>query len=181
MCFLGLVILWKRRSVVGVQFDSSGIRTKTATRIPRFVALRGVAPCLLTSVRICSSPPRAERSRKPTSSTASGHSLPYAWETVSLLVAEFRVGASAGFADNQVPPPDEQARAQLLRALASDSIRGALERHFGVTLAFRTATASPCCGRRGQQRDVPGVRLAPRVRLAVPMTRWWESFPSFGG
>ncbi len=64
-------------------------------------------------------------------------SLPYAWETISLLVAEFRVNAPAAFADNQVPPPDEQARGQLLRALASDSIRGALERHFGVTLAFQ--------------------------------------------
>ena len=64
-------------------------------------------------------------------------SLPYAWETISLLVAEFRVSASAPFADNQLPPPDEQARGQLLRALASDSIRGALERHFGVRLAFQ--------------------------------------------
>jgi len=64
-------------------------------------------------------------------------SLPYAWETVSLLVAEFRVGGSEAFAANEVPPPDEQARGQLLRALASDSIRGALERHFGVRLAFQ--------------------------------------------
>ena len=43
----------------------------------------------------------------------------------------------AAFVDNQVPPPDEQARGQLLRALASDAIRGPLERHFGVTLAFQ--------------------------------------------
>jgi hypothetical protein len=64
-------------------------------------------------------------------------SLPYAWETVSLLVAEFRVSGSAPFAANEVPPPDEQARGQLLRALASDSIRGALEQHFGVRLAFQ--------------------------------------------
>jgi len=64
-------------------------------------------------------------------------SLPYAWETVSLLVAAFRVSGSEAFADNEVPPPDEQARGQLLRALASDSIRGALERHFGVRLAFQ--------------------------------------------
>ncbi len=63
-------------------------------------------------------------------------SLPYAWETVSLLVAEFATSDRA-FADNQVPPPDGQARGQLLRALASDSIRSALERHFGVVLAFQ--------------------------------------------
>ena len=65
-------------------------------------------------------------------------SLPYAWEMISLLVAERAAGPSdRPFVDNQVPPPDEQARAQLLRALASDSIRGSLERHFGVTLAFQ--------------------------------------------
>ena len=63
-------------------------------------------------------------------------SLPYAWDMISSLVA--RLKADGGeFADNQVPPPDEQARGQLLRALASNAIRGALERHFGVRLAFQ--------------------------------------------
>ena len=65
-------------------------------------------------------------------------SLPYAWETISLLVAEHAAGDSdRPFVDNRVPPPDEQARGQLLRALASDALRGSLERHFGVTLAFQ--------------------------------------------
>jgi hypothetical protein len=65
-------------------------------------------------------------------------SLPYAWETISLLVAEHAAGTSdRPFVDNQVPPPDDQARGQLLRALASDAIRSSLERHFGVTLAFQ--------------------------------------------
>jgi hypothetical protein len=63
-------------------------------------------------------------------------SLPYAWEVISGLVGDLRRGGGA-FADNQVPPPDEQARGQLLRALASDAIRGSLERHFGVRLAFQ--------------------------------------------
>jgi len=63
-------------------------------------------------------------------------SLPYAWETISTLAAQLEAGGR-DFADNQVPPPDEQARGQLLRALASDAIRGSLERHFGVTLAFQ--------------------------------------------
>lgn len=63
-------------------------------------------------------------------------SLPYAWEMVSSLVARLKVDGGE-FADNQVPPPDEQARGQLLRALASDAIRGALQRHFGVRLAFQ--------------------------------------------
>ncbi|AUG79701.1 hypothetical protein CFP65_4987 [Kitasatospora sp. MMS16-BH015] len=63
-------------------------------------------------------------------------SLPYAWELVSSLVAQLTVDGT-DFADNQVPPPSEQARGQLLRAMASDAIRGALQRHFGVRLAFQ--------------------------------------------
>lgn len=63
-------------------------------------------------------------------------SLPYACDLIDRLVLEFRTGDQP-FAGNDVPPPDEQARGQLLRALASTSIRGALERHFSVTLAFQ--------------------------------------------
>ena len=55
---------------------------------------------------------------------------------ISSLVAQLKVDGGE-FADNQTPPPDEQARGQLLRALASDAIRGALQRHFGVRLAFQ--------------------------------------------
>ncbi|MDL4772924.1 MULTISPECIES: SCO5389 family protein [Thermomonosporaceae] len=63
-------------------------------------------------------------------------SLPYAWTVVSDVVDRMRAGTD-GFADNLTPPPDEQARGQLLRVLASDAMRGALERHFGVRLAFQ--------------------------------------------
>lgn len=63
-------------------------------------------------------------------------SLPYAWDLIAELVVRLEVDGGE-FADNQVPPPDEQARGQLLRALASDAIRGALERHHGVKLAFQ--------------------------------------------
>lgn len=62
-------------------------------------------------------------------------SLPYAWQTITGLAERLTDGA--GFADNQVPPPDEAARGQLLRVLASDAMRGALERHLGVRLAFQ--------------------------------------------
>jgi hypothetical protein len=66
-------------------------------------------------------------------------SLPYAWRMVSDLSTRLHVDGTgaAGFVDNTTPPPDEQARGQLLRALASDAIRGCLERHFGVRLAFQ--------------------------------------------
>jgi hypothetical protein len=64
------------------------------------------------------------------------NSLPYAYEVVSRVAADLR-SSTAEFVDNQVPPPDETARGQLLRAMASDSIRGGLERHFGIKLAFQ--------------------------------------------
>ena len=61
-------------------------------------------------------------------------SLPYAWEVVSTVMSSLKDGE---FADHEVPPPSEVERGQLLRALASDAIRGGLERHFGAKLAFQ--------------------------------------------
>jgi uncharacterized protein len=63
-------------------------------------------------------------------------SLPYAWEVIDSVATDLRAG-DATMADHEVPPPSEQHRGQLLRALASDAIRGGLERHFGVRLAFQ--------------------------------------------
>jgi hypothetical protein len=63
-------------------------------------------------------------------------SLPYAWEVISGLIDDLRASSNE-FADNQVPPPDEAARGQLLRVIASDAMRGAIERQFGVRLAFQ--------------------------------------------
>ncbi len=63
-------------------------------------------------------------------------SLPYAWQVISGVVGDLDSGTDV-FADNTVAPPSESDRGQLLRALASDAIRGGLERHFGVKLAFQ--------------------------------------------
>ena len=63
-------------------------------------------------------------------------SLPYAWRLVSDLAGQLRA-TGADIADNHAPPPDEAARGQLLRMMASDAMRGAAERHFGVRLAFQ--------------------------------------------
>ncbi|MDD7937045.1 SCO5389 family protein [Actinomycetospora lutea] len=63
-------------------------------------------------------------------------SLPYAWTVISSTVADLEL-SDGELADHEVPPPSEAERGQLLRALASDAIRGGLERHFGVTLAFQ--------------------------------------------
>ena len=93
-------------------------------------------------------------------------SLPYAWDMISVLVAEHAAGDSdRPFVDNQVPPPDERARGQLLRALASDAIRGSLERHFGVTLAFQNCHrvavfAAGAAGTEAYERFV-----SPRAQL----------------
>jgi hypothetical protein len=65
-------------------------------------------------------------------------SLPYAWQVISGVVADLELaGEAAEFADHEIPPPCEAERGQLLRALASDAIRGGLERHFRVKLAFQ--------------------------------------------
>ncbi len=89
-------------------------------------------------------------------------SLPYAWDMVTGLVKELDAG-SADFADNQVPPPDEAARGQLLRMMASDAMRAAVERHFGVRLAFQN------CHRAAVFRPAATVALAaftsPRAQL----------------
>lgn len=63
-------------------------------------------------------------------------SLPYAYDLIARLADELRA-EGAEFTDNQTPPPSEKERGQLLRALSSDAIRGSLERHFGITLAFQ--------------------------------------------
>jgi NucS shadow ORF len=63
-------------------------------------------------------------------------SLPYAWNLIAGLVTDLEAG-SEEFADNQVPPPDEAARGQLLRLMASDAMRAAVERHYDVRLAFQ--------------------------------------------
>jgi hypothetical protein len=63
-------------------------------------------------------------------------SLPYAWHLFEGLAARLNQ-SDVSFVDNQVPPPNEQARGQLLRVLASDAMRGAVENHFGVKVAFQ--------------------------------------------
>ncbi|HEU5449336.1 MAG TPA: SCO5389 family protein [Acidimicrobiia bacterium] len=93
-------------------------------------------------------------------------SLPYAWEMIGLLVAERAAGDSdRPFVDNQVPPPDEQARGQLLRALASNAIRGSLERHFGVTLAFQNCHRVAVFAAGAAETEAYQRFISPRAQL----------------
>ena len=63
-------------------------------------------------------------------------SLPYAWQVITRLVGELHA-SGADLAGNQEPPPGEAARGQLLRVMASDAMRAAIERRFSVRLAFQ--------------------------------------------
>src|SRR5437016_3667243 len=99
-------------------------------------------------------------------------SLPYAWSVVSQVAGELRAGGGE-FADHAVPPPSEAERGQLLRALASDAIRGGLERHFGVRLAFqnchRVAAFAPTTVQSAVYREF--VSPAGQLRNQSPTLR----------
>ncbi len=62
-------------------------------------------------------------------------SLPYAWGIVEGLAE--RLARGEEWANHCVAPPTEKHRAQLLRMIGGDAIRGAVERYFGVKLAFQ--------------------------------------------
>lgn len=66
-------------------------------------------------------------------------SLPYAWGMVERLAKEMEsTGASS--AQNTEVPPDDKAWGEVFRLVGSDAMRGAVQRHYGVKLAFQN-----CC------------------------------------
>jgi uncharacterized protein len=67
------------------------------------------------------------------------NSLPYAWSVVNGLGRELR-RTGGQVAVNGSEPPDEDSWGQLFRLVGSDAMRGAVERHFGVRMAFQN-----CC------------------------------------
>jgi hypothetical protein len=91
-------------------------------------------------------------------------SLPWAWATVAELAADLHAD-TAEYAEHRTPPPTEQAWGEMFRAMASDSIRGALEEHFGVRLAFQN-----CCRIAAFRPDAVGGAtyqqfVSPRAQL----------------
>jgi hypothetical protein len=66
-------------------------------------------------------------------------SLPYAWGMVQRLADELEA-TGAPCAQNTEVPPDDAAWGQVFRLVGSDAMRGAVQRHFGVRLAFQN-----CC------------------------------------
>jgi hypothetical protein len=77
-------------------------------------------------------------------------SLPYAWEVVSRTAGRLADGTEEFATDNE-DPPGEAEQGQLLRALASSSMRAALEHHFDVTLEFQN-----CCKVAAFRRGAAG-------------------------
>jgi hypothetical protein len=67
-------------------------------------------------------------------------SLPYAWSMVTKLTEELR-GDTASASINQDVPATDEEWGQMFRMMASDSIRAAVERHYGVRLAFQNCCA----------------------------------------
>jgi hypothetical protein len=66
-------------------------------------------------------------------------SLPFAWSMVERLVTEMRSEGTESAQNTAVPETDEQW-GQMFRMFSSDSMRNAIEAHFGVRLAFQN-----CC------------------------------------
>jgi len=66
-------------------------------------------------------------------------SLPYAWSMVERLAKELdTTGAPA--VQNLEVPPDDASWGEVFRLVGSDAIRGAVQRHFHVRMAFQN-----CC------------------------------------
>jgi uncharacterized protein len=81
------------------------------------------------------------------------HSLPHAWQVIEGLAGELRGRQSLTHAIHAPRHMEDEQRGQLLRLMASSSMRSAVERHYGLrfefqnchnTAAFRTeAVGSP--------------------------------------
>jgi hypothetical protein len=102
-------------------------------------------------------------------------SLPYAWRVIAGVARELHDGAVApsGSALRSTPPPGEAERGQLLRALASDAIRGALERHLGVRLAFQNChhVAAFTTGPEGEAARRAFVSVRSQILAQTPGLR----------
>jgi hypothetical protein len=66
-------------------------------------------------------------------------SLPYAWSMIERLAKELDA-TGAPSAQNLEVPPNDAAWGEVFRLVGSDAMRGAVQRHFGVRIAFQN-----CC------------------------------------
>jgi hypothetical protein len=66
-------------------------------------------------------------------------SLPYAWAMVERLAKELEASGAPSVQNMEVPPNDA-SWGQVFRLVGSDAMRGAVQRRFGVRMAFQN-----CC------------------------------------
>ena len=66
-------------------------------------------------------------------------SLPYAWSMIERLAKELDA-TGAPSAQNLEVPPDDASWGEVFRLVGSDAMRGAVQHHFGVCMAFQN-----CC------------------------------------
>lgn len=66
-------------------------------------------------------------------------SLPYAWSMVERLAKELEATGAPSVQNLEVPPTDAEW-GEVFRLVGSDAMRGAVQRHFGVRMAFQN-----CC------------------------------------
>lgn len=66
-------------------------------------------------------------------------SLPYAWSMVERLAKELETTGAPSVQNLEVPP-DDASWGEVFRLVGSDAMRGTVQRHFGVRMAFQN-----CC------------------------------------
>ncbi len=66
-------------------------------------------------------------------------SLPYAWSMVERLAKELDATGVPSVQNLEVPP-DDASWGEVFRLVGSDAMRGTVQRHFGVRMAFQN-----CC------------------------------------
>ena len=66
-------------------------------------------------------------------------SLPYAWSMVERLAKELEATGAPSVQNLEVPP-DDASWGEVFRLVGSDAMRGTIQRHFDVRMAFQN-----CC------------------------------------
>ncbi|MGH3598927.1 MAG: SCO5389 family protein, partial [Pseudonocardiaceae bacterium] len=66
-------------------------------------------------------------------------SLPYAWSMVERLAKELDATGAPSVQNLEVPP-DDASWGEVFRLVGSDAMRGTVQRHFGIRMAFQN-----CC------------------------------------
>jgi hypothetical protein len=86
-------------------------------------------------------------------------SLPYAWKTFTKIKEAIDLGAKYSIIEPKVNEISESERGELLRALASTSMRNALESYFGFKLAFQN------CHRTGGFIDTESIEYKEFISM----------------